>query len=137
MPPRPNEAPLHLESKSVDGSEVKSRLQKLLSTLLASLSLSGCFVFDEIQRGIDLMDEHAPIARAKEATHAEAQGSPESESMLPHYRAQLAKWWNSALEEESPARDPNDGIVRCVVHDKLSFTRESDCAIRGGRILGR
>ena len=115
---------------------MKTRFLRLALPLLASLTLPGCFVFDEIQRGIDLMDEHASV-ESKKAKQAEAESEPYEESKLPEYKAQLAKWWNHALEEEPPPPDPNNGIARCEIRGKVSFTRESDCALRGGRLLGK
>jgi hypothetical protein len=115
---------------------VNSRLQKLLLPLLASLALSGCFVFDEIQRGIDLMDEHS-AASAKKPKKPEPASAPASESSLPELKNQLAQWWNNALEEEPPLSDPSDGIVRCDVRGTVSFTRKSECAVRGGRVMSR
>ena len=128
---------LHLESKFVDGSGVKSRLRKLLLPLLASLGLSGCFVFDEIQKGIDLIDQHSPAARKINAKQAEPESVPESEPKLPELKAQVAQWWNNALEEEPPLQDPDNGIVRCDVRGTVSFMRKSDCAVRGGRLVSR
>jgi hypothetical protein len=128
---------LYLEPLCVDGNGVTTRLQRLALPLLASLALSGCFVFDEIQRGIDLMDEHSAVGSAKKAEPTEAKRSDETEANLPEYQAKLAKWWNSALEEEPLAADPDNGIVRCNVRGKVSFTRKFDCKLRGGRPLGQ
>ena len=116
---------------------MRTQLQRLLLPLLASLALSGCFVFDEIQRGIDIMDEHSPAANAKNAKQPEPESAPDTESKLVELKAQLAQWWRNALEEEPPPPDPNDGIVRCEVRGKVSFTRQSDCEIRGGRFVNR
>ena len=55
---------------------------------------------------------------------------------LPEMKALLAEWWLNALEEEARPPDPNDGIVRCDVRGQLSFTRKSDCRLRGGRFAG-
>lgn len=128
---------LHLATSFVDGNEVKKQLQRLLLAMLASLGVSGCFAFDEIQSGIDIMEEHSPAANSKKAKQPEPESSGDTESKLPELKAQLAKWWRNALEEEPPPPDPNDGIVRCQVHGKLSFMRRSDCEIRGGRLVNK
>lgn len=133
----PAESLLHLDSMSVDGTGVKTRVLRLLLPLLASLALSGCFVFDEIQKGIDLMDEHSAADSSEKTKQAEAENTPETESKLPELQAKLAKWWSSALEEEPPPPGADNGIVRCDVHGKVSFTRASDCTIRGGRLVSR
>ena len=115
---------------------MKTRLRRLLLPLLASLALSGCFVFEEIQNGIDLMEEHSPAANAKRAQEAEEAESPSvTESELPQMKEKLAKWWRSVLEEEPPPPDPSDGIARCEVGGKVRFMRKSDFKLRGGRLV--
>jgi hypothetical protein len=135
VPSGSDRALLHLGPAFVDGYEVKARLLTL--SLLASLALPGCFVFDEIQKGIDIMDSHSAAPTKKQADQAHAESKPEAESKLPEYKAKLAKWWTHALEEEPPAKDPNNGIVRCDLQGKVSFTRKSDCTSRGGRLVSR
>ena len=104
------------------------------------MALTGCFVFDEINKGMALMDEHSAGGSAKKAKESEPESDSLGESILaelPEMKARLVEWWRNALEEEPPAPDPNDGIVRCVVGSKVSFTRKSDCTIRGGHFVSR
>jgi len=110
----------------------------LVVTLLASLC-QGCFVFDELQKGEEIMAQHSPKAREKPEAQEEAsaaRGSPgtgakQQEGMLE--RLQL--WWQKKREPAPPERDPADVVVRCQIGGSMQFTRKSDCTLRGGRAI--
>jgi len=110
----------------------------LVVALLASLC-QGCFVFDELDKGQQIMDQHSPRAREKAAKREEAAAAPRSaragakqeEGTLEG----LKKWWKKKREPAPPKRDPDDGVVRCQIGKTTHFTRKSDCMLRGGRVL--
>ena len=110
----------------------------LVVALLASLC-QGCFVFDELDKGQQIMDQHSPRAREKAAKREEAAAAPRSaragakqeEGTLEG----LKKWWKKKREPAPPKRDPDDVVVRCQIRGSLHFLRKSDCMLRGGRII--
>jgi hypothetical protein len=101
--------------------------------LLVGLWLcTGCFVFDEIDQGRKLMEKHSSRARA-EAAAPVAAATPEERG--PGLLARVQTFIEERRQAAAPERDPEDGIVRCEVEDGTTFTRESDCLSRGGRVL--
>ena len=119
-------------------------MSRLVLIALASFWLTGCFVFDEIRKGNELMDQHASPARRKKAAEAAAQAEAAEEkasqagSIRDWTKAKdrLAEWWSEAIEEDPIAPDPDDHITRCEVNGQVRFTRKSQCEIRGGRMTG-
>ncbi len=117
---------------------------RLVLIALASFWLTGCFVFEEIRKGNELMDQHAsPARRKKEAeakSQAEAAATNDAKSgpliEWKKTKDRLAEWWEEATEEERVAPNPDDHIVSCKVNGKVQFTRKSQCEIRGGRMTG-
>jgi len=109
---------------------------KRIAILLAPLALSGCFVFDEIQKGREIMDSHSPkvTAQQQQPEPDAAAAGGDAPGLVAEMSARVGAWWKNALEEEPIPRDPNDGIVACEVEGSVSFTRESDCRLRGGRV---
>lgn len=113
---------------------------RLWVLLLAAILCSGCFVFDEIDAGMELMEKHSP----KASKSKQAQKAPEPASQKKGLRA----WWDEqkalALERRArreeaakPPPDPEDALVSCRVSGKIQFVRGKDCQNRGGTVVGR
>src|SRR5262245_52607067 len=104
--------------------------------LVAALGLStGCFVFDEIDKGQQIMKQHsghraAPAPAESAAADEGAEAADEGPGLL----ARIQAFWTRSREDAEPERSPDDGIVTCEVSGDTTFTYESDCLSRGGRI---
>lgn len=109
-----------------------SRALALLALLLSPISLSGCFVFDEIDKGMEIMDAHTPAAnkkKQKEEVEA-AQGEKP-----PTYQQAVESWWKDAKSlslAPGDAEASDDPVVPCTHEGKQVFTKQSDCIARGG-----
>jgi hypothetical protein len=110
-----------------------SRLAPL--ALAAALALStGCFVFDEIDKGQEIMKQHSG-SRAKPASaDADTAAAEEADEDAPGVFARIQAFWEKSREETEPERSPDDEIITCELGDDTTFTYESDCLSRGGRI---
>lgn len=110
----------------------------LVVALLASLC-QGCFVFDELDKGQQLIEQHSPRAREKAAQQEDAGASPLSaragEKQDAGILARLGAWWKEKRKPAPPKRDPDDVVVRCQIGRTMHFTRRSDCMLRGGRVI--
>jgi hypothetical protein len=119
------------------------------SAVVALLSLAfglctGCFVFDEIDQGREVMKKHSGASRRPAAAAAPSPPAPaaaphateapeEEQEEGPGLFARLQQYLQDRRDSSSaPERDPEDGIVTCVTGDGLTFTHESDCLARGG-----
>jgi hypothetical protein len=117
---------------------------RLLLIALASFWLSGCFVFEEIRKGNELMDSHASPARRKKAADAASQAEADvanaAKSGAPiewaKAKDRLSEWWHEAIEEDPIEPDPDDHIISCEINGKVRFTRKSQCELGGGRTTG-
>ena len=102
---------------------------------------SGCFVLDEIDKGAQIMDQHASQERREAEAKEKADAKKQEEeggglvAGLQEQVASLGGWIEEATEEAPPERDPSDTVVRCQVAGKTQFLRKSDCRVRGGREL--
>jgi hypothetical protein len=105
----------------------------LLLTLMGLLC-GGCFVLDEIDQGVAIMDSHTPDSQKAKALGAaeNSDGTPKSarERLNEYYAKQRAKASTSATTAE-----PGDKIGRCQIRGAIHFTRRSDCRLRGGSFL--
>jgi len=100
---------------------------RFLSLLAICLLASGCFAFDEIDKGMESMNKgpKKEAAPAKPAPGEEGKPTPES-------------WWASAKSlntapdaEEAEAGDPKTP-VHCRVDGSIRFMRRGDCLSQGG-----
>jgi len=103
--------------------------------LVAALGLStGCFVFDEIDKGQQIMKQHS--GRHPEPEHAESDAA-EAEAAAdegPGLLARIQAYWDEKRAPRAPERSEDDDIVTCELGDGTTFTYHSDCLSRGGRI---
>lgn len=101
-------------------------MPKALALLLACLLLSGCFVFDELEAGQEILDKTGP---QKEAP-AEP-GDPEARPPTG------SDWWSKAksIGPGAADADPDDptALVSCRISGATRFMRRGDCLSQGGR----
>lgn len=106
---------------------------RVLILLACALLCGGCFVFDELDHGQELMKQLGP---GKNAAKKEAPAAPEEQQTAsdgPGVLDRLGAWWDDVTEPEPAAPDPDDEIVACRIHGSTEFMRVSDCQLRGGR----
>ena len=103
--------------------------------LVAALGLStGCFVFDEIDKGQQIMKQHSGHAAERKAAESAEEAAPVEEDEGPGLLARIQAFWEQRNEESAPERSPDDEIVTCDLGGDTTFTYQSDCLSRGGRI---
>ena len=103
--------------------------------LVAALALpTGCFVFDEIDKGQKIMEKHSGRG-AHHASEDEAPAPEAGEDEGPGLIARVKAFWEEARAEDEPERSADDSIITCELSDGgTTFTYESDCLSRGGEI---
>jgi hypothetical protein len=105
-------------------------MRQLWVVLCAALCW-GCFVFDELDQGEELMEQLGPgKGAAQKPTPDSAPARAESEG--PGVLERLGAWWDEATAPEPVGPDPDDRIVACRVDGSTQFMRVSDCQLRGG-----
>lgn len=113
------------------------RSAALLAALL--LLVPGCFVFEELEAGRKIMEQHSPKTAAKKPEPAApAASAPSGAGDDGGLLAQLQGWLaerSARTGAERPQHDPDDVPVRCRIGGSTRFVRKSDCQLRGGRIL--
>ena len=109
------------------------------AALLAALLflVPGCFVFDELEAGRKLMEQHSPKTAEKKPEPAKAaasrpSGAGDDGGLLAPLKGWLAE---RSAGSGGPQHDPDDVPVRCRIGSRTHFVRKSDCQLRGGRIL--
>lgn len=112
-----------------------------VALLLACVILaSGCFVFDELDKGQKTMDKYSHMnkGRAKEEPAPAPEPSPKQKDEGEGLIAQVQDWLarrSAKAEAERPSVDPHDVPVRCQIHGHTQFLRKFDCMLRGGKEL--
>jgi hypothetical protein len=98
---------------------------------LIPLLTSGCFVFEELDKGMEIMDAHTP-KKVKEQEEAEAAKLANGEKP-PTYAQSVGSWFQNAKSlaprEQTASDDP---MVKCTAQGRMLFTKRSDCLARGG-----
>ena len=105
-----------------------------VSLVLALCLCPGCYVFDEIDQGRALMKKHSGQNPTVEREPDPAPAADE-EGDGPGLLARVQQLVQDYREPDPPQRSPDDEIVSCDLEDGLTFTHESDCLSRGGRVL--
>ena len=104
---------------------------RLAICILAAFVCGGCFVFDEIDKGQEMMNTHSPdtgqAAGPAKADSAEGAGKTARQRLAEYYAEQRA---NAAPPKKSD--DPGDAIGKCRIGGSTKFLRRSDCQLRGG-----
>ncbi len=104
---------------------------RLALLLLVALLCGGCFVMDEIDDGLAIMEEHNPGPVTPSAATG-SDGAPKSarESLNEYYAKQRAK-----ASTPTKSEDAGDVAGQCRIGGSVQFTRRSDCQLRGGTFL--
>jgi len=112
----------------------------LVCTGLA-LGGAGCFAFEEIDQGQEIMDQHfagkrkaeEEKARRDEATRAPEEPAP---GLVARVQARVQSWWSGsetdAPEPSGPPPHPDNVPGRCEIDGSTQFMRKFDCQLRGG-----
>ncbi|MGH0029615.1 MAG: hypothetical protein ACQGVC_07485 [Myxococcota bacterium] len=104
-----------------------------LALLLPLVFGSGCFVLDEIDAGMEIMDAHSPERNQQKQGQQAAAGDGEKP---PTYDQVRSEWWKDANtlslspDEKAAQEDP---LVPCQHAGKSVYTKRSDCLARGGQ----
>jgi hypothetical protein len=104
------------------------------SLALALWLCTGCFVFDEIDSGREMMNKHSGRG-TKGASGSTRTPEAEPDEEGPGLLARVQQFFAERREPSAPRRDPNDAIVSCELEDGVTFTYASDCLSRGGSVL--
>ena len=102
---------------------------------LAAAPLSGCFVLDEIDKGMEMMEAHTPRDQKKKDPAADLRRGGGGghlgarQRLADYYAEQRAK-----AAPRSTSRDPKGQMVRCNIGGATHFMRKLDCEVRGGRV---
>ena len=112
-------------------------MHRILAVIIAAWACQGCFVFDEINQGMEIMDEHAPKQQGAPATPSQSvrRSRAGNDKEEPGLVARLQKWWEDWNKPKPVVRDPSDIVVKCDIAGAVHFTRKSDCRIRGGTAI--
>jgi hypothetical protein len=101
----------------------------LACVLLASATLSGCWVIEEIDRGSKWMDEHSDKGgKAKAAEAAAAEPAAKHGALSDYIQGQDAA---GATKTFTPGQ-VSEGIVACRLGGSTQFMTRESCAARGG-----
>jgi hypothetical protein len=112
-------------------SLMRLRTRVVLLALVAQLA-SGCFVFDELDKGSKELDKHS--ATRNDAAKAKQAAAAKTAPGKPAEGEKKKSWWEGArslsMAEKAPTDDPH---VRCRVDGKETFMVQSDCVSQGGQ----
>ncbi len=118
--------------------------------LSLALGTSGCFVLEELDAGMEIMEEHSNVDAKKKRAKQQAakkgkhgkKGKGKGKKKDPTLVERVQAWLGLAEEEpgkkavepDSPPPDPENVLVRCQLDGSLTFLRKFDCQLRGGKV---
>ena len=119
-------------------------MRSLILPLLLGLTLcgtgTGCFIFDELDKGAAIMDQHSRKGSKKKSS-ADAEKGKEGLTGLAAWKARgkaTVDKLNETVEEATKKElDPDNVIIRCKVEGRVQYTRSFDCQALGGQIVMR
>ncbi len=111
---------------------------RLLALILAATFLSGCFVFDELDKSESLLGHYGSASKNKEPVEEAPPPSRRSSDAgtVKKTWAKVKRWGKRQLEPDRPPPHPDNVVVRCVRNGKTHYTRRFDCKTDGGRVTG-
>lgn len=123
----------HLKRIAASADTVLMRV--LLFGLLVCVLSTGCFVFDELDAGMEIMDSHTSHANKKREAEKKAAkaGKGDADEKPPTYAGAVQDWFQNAktLGPREPSGD--DPLIQCALGGSTRFMRQSDCVSQGGR----
>ena len=135
MAPSPGTA-LGFSFNEAPGPADQKAMRRILAVIVVAWACQGCFVFDEIDKGMEIMEQHSPKRGAASTPSEPKPGSRASkEKQDLGLLARLQKGWEDWNKPKPVQRDPSDVVVRCEIAGAMHFTRKSDCRIRGGTAI--
>jgi hypothetical protein len=110
-------------------------MKRIAVYIAAMFLLSGCFVWDELNKSEALLDAYSPKARKQQEEQEAARAAAEAEKQ-PSASERAAEWWGSAHSigarpDDAPSADP---MVSCRLGAGVRFTKRSECIARGGSL---
>jgi hypothetical protein len=118
-------------------------MRGLLAFLLVCCCLSGtgCFIFDEIDKGQEEMRKHSPAAKndpaEKDSAVQAGKGGISLTALRDRGAGVLGDLSGRVEEALQRAPDPDNIVVSCRIEGRTEFTRKFDCQSRGGRVIPR
>lgn len=106
-----------------------------LAALAAVLVLgSGCFVFDELDAGMEIMEAHTPVDKKKPQSGDAGAAGGDAAEPPPTYQQAVSSWFEGArtLSKAPGEGEAEDPVVTCRHGGRSFFARQSDCLARGG-----
>ncbi len=94
----------------------------LILVLLAGFN-TGCFVIEELDSGLKILEDHAPLAEREEESDTKAAAAPA--------KADKDFWKNSRTI--APGSGGGADVVSCKIRGQLQFMKRTDCVNRGGQ----
>jgi hypothetical protein len=109
------------------------RLLWIAGLLALSISLSGCWVIEEIDRGSKWIDDHSEKA-AKDKAAAEEDADAPKQAAKPGALDDYFKGQDKAGSTKTfTPGQVSEGIVACELGGSTQFMTRDACAARGGR----
>ncbi len=104
---------------------------------LPLLGLPGCFVFDELRAGQELMEAHSPRKQEpKQSPYPSYQRPQQKEPEgFEAVVADVKAWWKKASQKPPPQRSKDDVPVKCEIGGRIHFMYKSVCNTRGGKAV--
>ena len=95
-----------------------------LGIAILSLTLSGCWVLDELDEGSKKMERYSPSKPAAEA---------EEEALPAHKGPRVGEYFANQKNTRTFTKGQVSGeIVSCKVGGSTQFMKQSECVNRGG-----
>ena len=106
------------------------RLRGFTAVLIASVALSGCWVFDEMDSGMEKIDKYAAsnAGRSKSKDAAKPEVAAHEDSVDEYFRKENEAGTTRTI---SPGQ-VSEGIVKCRLGGATQFMTKDACAARGG-----
>ena len=109
---------------------------RALPLILALALPTGCWIGEEMDSGMEILEQHSPKDRREKQAEPERPPAPEAARPAregPGLFGSLIDWVGKKFEPPPPPPDPSDEIVRCIFRGREQFLRLYDCELRGGR----
>jgi hypothetical protein len=100
---------------------------RLVLVLLLSALCSGCFVFDELDAGMEIMEAHTPTDKKKPADAAKGE-----EEKPPTYNESVTGWFENATTLGPRKQGGDNPMIQCKLGGSTRFTKRTDCLTQGG-----
>ena len=110
-------------------------MRHLITLAIVGLALanSGCFVFDEIDKGMARLKKHSPPSN-KQGEKVEGDSGLSFAALRERGQNALGDLSVKVEEAMAKAPDPANVVITCETDGRTEFTRKFDCLSRGGRV---